>query len=147
MSKSRDGMLLNYRGFLCPLLPPPKSPHPLLVHPASSYYRIKAGDTPFIDFSPFAHFDLISQMGHLTPVMERNRGKNPQTKGWDSSWIHQSSWKLCFQLNKELSLWEKDYGVRLGAAWYTDDHTWGLLHKMQVRHQFLVISINGCTIC
>lgn len=49
--------------------------------------------------------------------------KKPQTKGWDSSWIHQSSWKLCFQLNKELSLWEKDYGVRLGAAWYTDDHT------------------------
>lgn len=60
-----------------PVSPPalPKSPHPLLVHPASSYYRIKAGDTPFIDFSPFAHFDLISQMGHLTPVMERNGGK------------------------------------------------------------------------
>lgn len=88
-------MLLNYPGLMLP--------HPPLAHPASSYYKIKyflAGHMPFIDFSLFALLDLTDQMGHLTLVMEKKANENKTRLG--HSWIYWSSWKLCFQFNKEL---------------------------------------------
>lgn len=96
--------------------PPLSAP---LAHPASSYYKRKyflAGHMPFIDFSLFALLDLTDQMGHLMLGWRRRKTKTKQ--GWDSSWIYQSSWALCFQFNKELPfgkgviVWDlEQYGV------------------------------------
>lgn len=112
--------------------PPPPAP---LARPASSYYKRKyflAGHMSFIDFSLFALLDLTHQMGHLTLVTEKKENKNKTRLGqFMSSWIYQFFMDIMFPVQQGASLWERGYSVRLGAVWCTNNHTWGLLHKMQ----------------